>query len=213
MSYRIFNRYAKRYDEWYYKNRKLAELELRLLKEFIKEDPSLEIGVGSGFFASRLNINVGLDPAINMLKLTKDRGVEAVLGIGERIPFRSNAFRTVYIIVTLCFVERPKELLNSVRNVLSDGGRLIICIVPKESPWGKFYVKKAKEGHIFYSIARFYTIKEVVKILEEVGFKIIKAKGILSFSPQDKIMDELPKNATERHGFVCIEATKKSPSH
>ncbi|RLF20183.1 MAG: class I SAM-dependent methyltransferase [Thermoprotei archaeon] len=208
MSYEIFNKHAKRYDEWYYKNRKIAELELRLLKEFVKEDPSLEIGVGSGFFASKLNINVGLDPAINMLKLAKDRGVDVVLGIGERMPFRSNAFRTAYIIVTLCFVERPRELLNNVKSVLIDNGKLIVCIVPKNSPWGIFYVKKARKGHVFYSIARFYTIEEVVKMLEEEGFKVVRIRGILSFSPQDEIRNEFPSNATKKHSFVCIEAVK-----
>jgi hypothetical protein len=48
----------------------------------------------------------------------------------------------------------------------------VLGLVLKESPWGKFYEQKKKEGHRFYKYANFYNYDEVVALLEQAGFLV-----------------------------------------
>ena len=91
----VFDRFWRRYDEWYQRNRVIAELELSVVKQLIKRKPVLEVGVGTGFFASKLGFEYGIDPSINMLRVARGRGIEVVQGVGEYLPFRDNSFKTM----------------------------------------------------------------------------------------------------------------------
>jgi hypothetical protein len=41
------------------------------------------------------------------------------------------------------------------------GGDVIIGFIPRNSKWGKLYLKKKTDGHRFYKHAKFYTLDEV----------------------------------------------------
>lgn len=205
----VFDRFWHRYDEWYQRNRVIAELELSVVKRLVKYKPILEVGVGTGFFASRLGFEYGIDPSINMLRVARRRGIEVVQGVGEYLPFRNSSFKTVVFIVTLCFVDDVVKVLKEAYRVLDSCGEVIACIVPKESPWGKYYVKKALEGHPFYSNARFLTVEELIKYVEGQGFKIVESIGILSFKPTEEPAWEEPQRNISGKGFVCLKAVKE----
>ena len=71
----IFDKFYKEYDRWYDDNKFIFLSELEAVRKVIPEEGrGLEIGVGSGRFASELYIGFGLDPSINMLRLAKKRG-------------------------------------------------------------------------------------------------------------------------------------------
>jgi hypothetical protein len=42
--------------------------------------------------------------------------------------------------------------------------RVVTCIVPRDSPWGRRYRETAARSHPFYAKARFYTVREVVEM-------------------------------------------------
>ena len=68
----IFDRYYKRYDAWYNKNKFAYLSELEAIKELLpKKGKGLEIGVGTARFAAPLGITTGVDPSENMLKIAK----------------------------------------------------------------------------------------------------------------------------------------------
>ncbi|WP_054843800.1 hypothetical protein [Vulcanisaeta souniana] len=60
----IFNRYARDYDNWYMKHANTAESEVRAVSMLVPGGLGIEIGVGSGFFAGRVGIPIGLEPAM-----------------------------------------------------------------------------------------------------------------------------------------------------
>ncbi len=204
----VFETLYDRYDYWYSSKRITAENELRLVREAVGRDPGtcLEIGVGSGWFASRSGCKFGIDPSLNMLKLAVDRGVEVVQGVGESLPFRDGVFNTVVLIVTLCFVDDPLLVLKESYRVLRPGGRLIVCIVPRDSRWGEHYLSLKSRGHPFYSVARFYTVSEVLSMLTDVGFKTCSVLGVLTYGPLDEERVEEPRKYRGGEGFVCIVA-------
>ncbi len=209
MSFRVFDRYAERYDSWFERKWIIAYDELQVLRQFSLEKPCLEIGVGSGFFASRLGVDLGVDPSWNMLRIAKLRGIDVIQALGEMLPFRDKCVRTILIIVTLCFLENPERVLQECVRVLKENGKIIICIIPRDSSWGKHYTELGKKGHIFYSIARFYTVQEVTKLMTKHDFSLTKAIGTLSFRPDQKPKLEEPVKYKEELdlGFVCMEYT------
>ncbi len=193
MSWVIFEENAEEYDKWYDRHRDIFLREVECLKRIVDaEKPWLEVGVGTGRFAEMLGIEYGVDPSPKMIEYAKRRGIEAYVAYGEKLPFEENTFGAVFLIVTICFLDRPRDVLMEIRRVLKLNGKLYVCYIPKDSPLGELYTKKAEKGHRFYSRAKFYTSKELEKLLNTCGFEITKVE----------------KAGLEPPDFFCIEAIK-----
>jgi len=209
----IFDILTDKYDAWYdsEEGRPLYENELRCLIPLVEDSPGpiLEIGVGTGRFAMRFPDTTGIDPSLNALKMAEKRGVKTVHGYGENLPFGDETFGCVLIIVTLCFVEKPLEVLGEARRVLRKDGRIIIGIVPMDSPWGNFYEEKKKAGHPFYSPARFYTLKDVEYMLQVARLKISRIRSTLLQRPDEpRRLEESAEGYINGAGFLCIETKR-----
>ena len=81
---RHFETTWKEYDAWYDRHPALYRTELAALQRVVPSGMGLEIGVGTGRFAAPLGVGFGLDPAIRMLRLAKERGLLVARGRGER---------------------------------------------------------------------------------------------------------------------------------
>ena len=198
----IFDRYYKKYDAWYDRNVFAYLSELKAVKKVLpKKGKGLEIGVGTGRFAAPLGIAAGIDPAKKMIKIARERGLDAKAGSGERSPFKNASFDYVAIIITLCFVKSAQKVLKEARRVLKKKGKIIIGIVDKDSFLGRFYQKKRS---VFYKQANFFSVKEVISLLKPLGFKRFSYYQTL-FKLPDKIHSiEKPKQGFGRGGFVLI---------
>ncbi len=203
----VFDKNSEKYDAWYDKNEFAYLSELDAVRKVIPEKGyGLEIGVGSGRFAAPLDIDVGIDPSKGMIRLARERGVDARLGSGEELSFEDFTFDYVALIVTLCFVKEPEKVIAETARVLKPGGKIIIGIVDKNSFLGKFYQKK---GSIFYENARFFDIEETVQMLKAAGFgKPLYYQTIFDYL--DKLNTvEKPLEGFGKGGFVVISAVKK----
>jgi SAM-dependent methyltransferase len=168
------------YDLWYdTRGKELYEKELSLLGEAVGGFRlGLEVGVGTGRFASPLGVQVGLDPDFGMLRIARERGVICVQGKGEALPFRDSAFDLVLIVFTLCFVEDPAGVLREARRCLKQGGRLVLGFIPSGSLKADEYEELGRKGHPIYRRARFYSIGEVRSMVEKAGLGIVEEKGV-----------------------------------
>ncbi|BAN90656.1 class I SAM-dependent methyltransferase [Aeropyrum camini] len=202
----------ERYDRWYEENRILAANEAKAVSRALEGAPRpiLEVGVGTGFFASLVGAEAGLDPSLGMLRKARERGVPLlVAGVGERMPFRSRVFGSALIVVTLCFADDPQELLRETWRILAWGGVLVSCIVPRDSSWGEYYEARGRAGHPFYSKARFITNSMHHYMLRSVGFSLERQLATLSFKPWERPREEEPVEAwSGDYGFVCTRARK-----
>lgn len=209
-SWSIFENLAVDYDKWFeFEGKGIYENEITAFKSISEEitNPSLEIGVGSGRFAMPLHVDFGIDPSINLLAISKKRGIKVVQGIGEDLPFKDRSFKTVLIVVTICFVRSPVKLLKETKRVLEPGGDAILGLVLRDSPWGRLYEKKKNEGHRFYKYARFYTFEQIKAMLGSTGFKIGNVVSTLFSSPTGKIERETPQFGYSKDaGFTIIDA-------
>ncbi|GAG25857.1 unnamed protein product, partial [marine sediment metagenome] len=108
-----FDELAQEYDAWFDGEGKVIfAMEVQALQEVLPSlpEPWLEVGVGSGRFAQALGIKTGIDPSVNLVEMARKRKLNTFLSRGERIPFGEEAFGTVFLIVTLCFVDSPLQV-------------------------------------------------------------------------------------------------------
>lgn len=211
----IFHRYAQKYDNWFSnpKNKNLFLNELTTIRELIDFSlfsKTLEIGVGTGRFASELNIKFGVDPAFNSLRIAYQRKIFTVEGIAERLPFRDDAFDAALMAFTICYIKDPIETMCEAHRILKKGGKFVICFIDREKTWGQFYLERKKNGNLFYESATFYSEEEIAKLLVKNGFSIIDKRYSLAQSPNiENISVEKPtKKNSKDASFVCILAEK-----
>lgn len=202
----VFDRYAKKYDDWYDRNKFAYLSELEALKKAVPRiGKGLEIGVGTGRFAASLGISIGIDPSEKMIGIARQRGIDARLGCGERLPFKNASFDYVAIILTLCFVKDPLKVLKEARRILKKDGKIIIAIIDKESFLGKFYQRKRG---MFYRQAKFLSVKEITYLLNKTGFNKLSYCQALFKMPDRINAVEKPKTGFGEGGFVVISARK-----
>ena len=208
----IFDKYYKKYDAWYDKNKFAYLSELKAIRKVLpKKGKGLEVGVGTGRFAQALGIRLGVDPSKNMIEIARKRGVNVKLGYGERLPFKNATFDYAAVIITICFTKNPEKVLKEVCRVLKTKGKIIIGIVDKDSFLGKFYQKKKSA---FYKEASFFGIKEITDLLENTGFSKFSYYQTLYNFPEEIKSVQKPQKGFGRGGFVVIagETNKKGSS-
>jgi SAM-dependent methyltransferase len=207
-----FDTLASSYDAWFEaKGKSIFAIELQAFQEILPSLPKpwLEIGIGSGRFAQRLGIEFGLDPSIKLLEIARNRGINVFLGKGERPPFKKRSFGAAFLIVTLCFVDSPLEVLKGSNHILKENGKALLGLVLRESPWGHFYNIKRRGGHRFYRHATFYSYEEVVALLGKAGFSIEKVFSTLFQRPGVVEHMESPREGFYPDaGFTVILAGK-----
>jgi len=207
-----FDDLAFEYDAWFDGGGKsIFAIEVLAFHELLPSLPKpwLEIGVGSGRFAQALGIETGVDPSTKLLKMARERGIKTFLGRGEQKLFNEGSFGTAFLIVTLCFLDSPLDALREAYRILAPGGKIVLGLVLKESPWGKFYQQKKKQGHRFYKYTTFYRYDEVAKLLEQSGFAIEQVISTLFQKPANVKRMELPQRGySSSAGFTVIVAGK-----
>jgi len=207
-----FDSLASVYDSWFEQKGKITfAIEVEAFKVVLPSlpNPWLEIGVGSGRFAQALGIETGVDPSIEMLQIAGGRGVSVFAGRGEQQIFDSASYGTVFLIVTLCFVDSALDVLKETYRILAHGGKAVLGLVLKESPWGSFYQQKKRQGHPFYEHATFHSYNDVVKMLNKVDFSIETVISTLFQEPGKVTHLESPrKGFYPDAGFTVIVARK-----
>ena len=207
-----FDSLATAYDAWFEEEGKLIfAIEVKALKEVLTllPKPWLEVGVGSGRFAQALGIETGIDPSVKLLEMAKRRGITVSRARGEEQFFNKEGLGTVFLIVTLCFADSPIAVLREAHRILKLGGRIVLGMVLRESPWGKSYQIKKLEGHRFYKHATFYSYREVERLLMDSGFNIEKVVSTLFQKPGEVKEMEIPqKDFFIDAGFTVIVAGK-----
>jgi SAM-dependent methyltransferase len=207
-----FDSLASAYDAWFEEEGKLVfDIEVSAFKEVLPllPKPWLEVGVGSGRFAQALGIDTGIDPSVKLLDIAKRRGITALRAKGEEQVFDQEAFGAVFLIVTLCFVDSPSAVFREAYRILKPEGKIVLGLVLKESPWGKFYQSKKMEGHRFYKYATFYSYQEVADLLAASGFTVEKVNATLFQKPGEvKETEAIKDGFSVEAGFTVVVAGK-----
>ena len=166
----VFEDNVQRYDTWFERNRFAYESEVEALRALISgKGAGIEVGVGTGRFAARLGIRTGLEPSMGMGKLAVQRGIDVCLGVGENLPFPDACFDRVLFVTVICFLDDVLLSFQEAHRVLKPGGQITIGFIDRKSALGNAY-DKHKQDNAFYRHATFYSVDQVVSMLEQAGF-------------------------------------------
>ena len=203
-----FEKYFLRYEQWFIDNPNVYKSELLAIKSLLpKRKKSIEIGVGSGKFAAPLGIMVGIEPSNKMRQLSLTRGIDVINAVGELLPIRKERFGLFLMVTTICFLDDIKMAFEEVYNILTSKGSFIIGFIDRNSSIGIKYQRHKKEN-VFYNVANFYSVDEVVSYLKIANFTKFEFSQTI-FRPLLEIKDIEPIKPNYGEGsFVAIRARK-----
>jgi len=207
-----FNRLAKDYDLWYEKEKRTFQAEVKAFQPMLSfmPKPWLELGVGSGRFAQALGITWGMDPAKDLLRISRRRGIQVAAGRGEFLPLLPQSVGSIFVILTLCFVEFPKQVFQECHRALIREGKMAVGFIPRPSPWGLYYLEKKKQGHPLYQFARFYSVGQVEEMVMAAGFSIQGIISTLFQKPGDVRKKENPMEGyRSQAGFLVLMGERR----
>jgi len=206
----VFSDGYREYDEWYDRHPGLFNAEIDALNCGSLSGLGIEIGVGTGRFASHLHADCGLDPAFNALCLARRRSIKVVQAVGEQVPFRNETFHFALIVLTLSFVDNPGLVLAETRRILRPGGILALAVIDRDSVWGRRTMEKSSQSR-FLKYARLFTAGEARELLLKTGWEIISARQTLFRAPENTASAEMARDGYGKGGFVVFRAQKTAP--
>jgi ubiquinone/menaquinone biosynthesis C-methylase UbiE len=203
-----FDEHIEQYEKWFEINSFAYESELRAVKALLpRKKNGMEIGVGSGRFAAPLEIRLGVEPSAKMRKAAQRRGVDAIDGVAEDLPFDDSRFDFVLMVTTICFLDDVEAGIREAYRVIKNGGCLIIGFVDKTSALGQLYLEHKNES-VFYGPATFYSTAEVVGFLEKAGFgRFSFAQTIFRSLAEVRTVEPVRKGYGSG-SFVVVKAVK-----
>ncbi len=202
-----FDPIAREYDQWFDTNQNTYLSELEAIKFFSPDKgKGIEIGVGTGRFASALDIRYGLEPSENMATLAKQRGIEVTIGHAEELPYADESFDFALMVTVDCFVQDLRKAYQESYRILKNGGRLIVGTFPKEGAIAQKYIGLSENG--VYKYACFRSVTDTIGLLKECRFKEFKTCQTLFSVDPEKIEQPIP--GYDKGSFVVIEALKSN---
>ena len=203
-----FEEHAERYDQWFARNRFAYESEMEAVRALLPEGVAgVEIGAGTGRFASPLGVKVGVEPSRPMARVLLQRGVAAVNGVAEALPLADGQFGFALMVTAICFLDDVEAAFREAHRVLKPGGALIIGFVDRHGPLGRAY-QEHKACSVFYREATFYSVDEVVLYLRGAGFGEFAFRQTI-FQPLRRIREREPlREGYGRGSFVVVRGLK-----
>lgn len=158
-----------------------------------KPSTVLDIGCGTGLFASRLrqalpNSRVfGLDLVADMLAQGAPRWkhhadtVFPVQGDSEHLPFASGSFDFITCANSFHHYPNQDQAVAEMHRVLKPGGRLLLLDGYRDAPWGWFIYDicvTLREGNVHHASSRRFR-----ELLDRAGFQAVAQKIHRGFAP------------------------------
>ena len=141
------------------------------------------------------------------MEIAQGRGIEVIGGVGESLPFRNSQFDFATMVTTICFLDNVEVAFNEAYRILKPGGCLIIGFIDKDSSIGQLY-QRHKDENVFYRIATFYSVDEVVSHLKKAGFKSFNFTQTIFHDLAEIKGIEPVRDGYGEGSFVVVKAVK-----
>lgn len=161
----------------------------------------------TGRFAKPLGIKFGVEPSKHLREIAEKRGIQALDGISETLPFSDSAFEFVLLVTTVCFLDDIDKAFRETYRVLKKGGYLIAGLIDRESPVGKLYLRHQNEN-VFYKEATFFLVGDVVEHMRKADFKDFNYRQTIFKSLAETTESEPVKSFYGKGSFVVIRGMK-----
>ena len=151
------------------------------------------MGCGTGNYTIELARRgadvIGIDRSEEMLIWAKQKVRNERLKVNFQaadamdLPFPDSSFDGVVSNGLLCFLKEPEMALMEMHRVLKPGGRIVIGVLNKWSPWALFRRIKGLFKDTIYNQAHFISPPELEVLLKRAGFDVKDIKTCLFFFP------------------------------
>lgn len=123
---------------------------------------------------------VCLDASEEMIKLSRERGLESVLGSFEKLPFLDNSFDGVWAYTSLLHIPKPEmgAALREMHRVLKPQGYFALGLIE-----GDTEEYKLSSGVSLPRLFSFYQKEEVEKLCKDAGVELVHFE---TFKPRSK---------------------------
>ena len=218
-----FNQGAEDFEIWFKNNENLFLTELNALAKMVtKPEKCVSIGIGNGLFAEKLGIKRGVEPSQAMADLARAKGIEVKAGQAENLPFADQSIEQILLGTILAYVEDKQKAVAEAYRVLKKGGEIIISILPAESSFAQLYRLAFLEGHYRTQVSPEYpypmdflagtdwiSTQELIKIMEEIGFKNLEFIQTLTKHPK-YVNEEVEKaiQGYKKGDYVVVKGGK-----
>ncbi len=202
-----FQHHPRRYDQWYARHPGAYRSELAALRALLPPfRRGLEIGVGSGRFAAPLGVDYGIDPALPMLRLARERGIRVAAARAEALPFPDHRFDLLLVVTTLCFIGDRDAFLAEAARVLHPRGRLLLGLIDWGAPTARPYLAKRRDDP-YYRHARPTPAAEIDAWLTSHGWRERSWRQTLIHDPDPSH----PEPVHPGHGQGLFAAVRAAP--
>lgn len=196
---------AERYDAWFEKNPHLFDSEIEAIRQLMPDfERGIEVGVGTGLFASRLGLPDGVEPSKAMGEKASERGIKVIYSRAEDMPVAGGSYSVVLMVTAVCFLDDVHQAFAEVHRILVKGGSFILAFIDKDTELGDSYLS-SKGADSYYRNARFYTVRKASELLTGAGFKVVDSRQTI-FNFEDEPQPVLP--GTGRGAFAVLRAEK-----
>lgn len=221
------------YDKWY--KTSLGAISDKLEKELVFSfidvyagEAALDVGCGTGNYTIELAKRgadvIGVDSSEEMLAWARIKAQKAdieasfVAADATNLPFPDSSFDTVISNGLLCFLKEPEKALIEMHRVLKPGGRLVIGVLNRWSPWAFSRRVKGLFKDTIYNQAHFISPPELKGLIRRAGFEVKDVKTCLFFFPVNNRVylkiaepfERLDRRLIPKTGaFLAVSAVKK----
>lgn len=205
----------KKYDAWYEtplgKTADRLERELVFSMANVKEgEKVLDAGCGTGIYSIELArkgaLVTAIDASSEMLERARDKAGKAGVVIDFikadilKLPFSDGSFDLALSGCMLCFVKEREAALLEMKRVMRPGGRVVIALLNRWSPWAFIRRIKGFVKETVYNRVEFISPRGIESSLERTGFKDIRFSTCLFFLPINSARYLASAEAHERFG-------------
>jgi len=201
-----------RYDRWYEHPAGAAAFteEVSCLRPLVTRpaDGWMELGVGTGRFASALGIRCGVDASPAMVSRACSRGVKAVIGSMESVPLADRSLNGVLMVTTASFAVDLNIALREARRILAPHGRLVLGEIMLDSPWGEACVRKGRSAGSWYARAHLRSSWNWLADLTAAGWTMAEARSGLVHQPGQALAERhVRSGVVPGAGFIAMAWT------
>ena len=159
----------------------LSYLENSILREYLKDGLTLEVGIGTGrmvrYIVDKVQEYFGIDISFRMLQQCKNKyghKLELILADAENTCFKENSFDNLLAMKVFKFLE-PSKFLKEAKRILKNDGVLFIFVEVKDS---LYFRLGEKLGVFIPKEEKHYYVREVFKMINNAGFKSARATPV-----------------------------------
>jgi ubiquinone/menaquinone biosynthesis C-methylase UbiE len=208
MNVEPFEQYTDDYEEWFERHAFVYKAELQAVRLLLPTSGiGMEIGLGTGRFAAPVGIKIGIEPAQAMRKVAQERGLEVIDGVAEALPLKNEQFDFALMVTTLCFIDDIQLAFQEAWRILKPGGYFINGFVDRTSFLGQIY-QRYKNQNVFYKVAHFYSVSEVLSFLEKTRFQHFTFTQTVFRGLDDITGPEPVKQGYGEGAFVVVRGIK-----